>query len=40
MTPRTTLWLILLVLVFGLALFIVSARIWLPDDMASPALMN
>jgi hypothetical protein len=25
------------VLIFGLALFAVSARIWLPGDMAAPA---
>ena len=27
----------LIVLCFGLTLFIVSARIWLPGDMAAPA---
>jgi hypothetical protein len=26
-----------IVLIFGLALFAVSARIWLPGDMAAPA---
>ncbi|MEB3176991.1 MAG: hypothetical protein VKJ87_05260 [Synechococcus sp.] len=26
-----------ILLVFGLALFAVSARIWLPGDMAAPA---
>ena len=26
-----------IVLLFGLALFAVSARIWLPGDMAAPA---
>jgi hypothetical protein len=34
---RTTLLPAAIVLLFGLALFAVSARIWLPGDMASPA---
>ena len=42
--PVTSAWatllLILLVLVFGLTLFVVSARIWLPADMAVPAYVN
>ena len=29
-----------IVLLFGLALFAVSARIWLPGDMAAPAPLN
>ena len=34
---RSTLLPALIVVVFGLALFAVSARIWLPGDMAAPA---
>ncbi|MFO0038195.1 MAG: hypothetical protein ACK522_04540 [Synechococcaceae cyanobacterium] len=34
---RSTLLPAAIVLLFGLALFSVSARIWLPGDMASPA---
>ncbi len=34
---RTTLLPAAIVLLFGLALFAVSARIWLPGDMAAPA---
>lgn len=29
-----------IVLLFGLALFAVSARIWLPGDMAAPAPLS
>jgi hypothetical protein len=35
---RSTLLPILIVLLFALALFSVSARIWLPGDMAAPAV--
>lgn len=34
---RSTLLPAAIVLLFGLALFAVSARIWLPGDMAAPA---
>jgi len=34
---RSTLLPAAIVLIFGLALFAVSARIWLPGDMAAPA---
>ena len=34
---RSTLLPAAIVLMFGLALFAVSARIWLPSDMAAPA---
>jgi len=34
---RSTLLPAAIVLLFGLALFAVSARIWLPSDMAAPA---
>ncbi len=34
---RSTLLPVAIVLLFGLALFAVSARIWLPGDMAAPA---
>ena len=34
---RTTLLPAAIVLLFGVALFAVSARIWLPGDMAAPA---
>jgi hypothetical protein len=34
---RTTLLPAAIVLLFGLALLVVSARIWLPGDMAAPA---
>jgi hypothetical protein len=34
---RSTLLPALIVLLFGLALFAVSARIWLPGDMSAPA---
>jgi len=34
---RAALLMAFVVLVFGLTLFIVSARIWLPTDMAAPA---
>ena len=34
---RSTLLPILIVALFGLALFAVSARIWLPGDMLAPA---
>ena len=34
---RAALLMTFVVLVFGLTLFIVSARIWLPADMAAPA---
>ncbi len=34
---RSTLLPAAIVLLFGLALFSVSARIWLPSDMAAPA---
>jgi hypothetical protein len=34
---RSTLLPAAIVLLFGLALFAVSARIWLPGDMAGPA---
>lgn len=37
---RTTLLPILIVALFGLALFAVSARIWLPGDMLEPASMS
>ena len=37
-STRATVLLILLVLVFGFTLFVVSARIWLPADMALPAV--
>ena len=37
---RTTLLPILIVVLFGIALFAVSARIWLPGDMLAPAPMN
>ena len=33
---RSTLLPVVIVLLFGLALFAVSARIWLPGDMARP----
>ncbi len=34
---RSTLLPATIMLVFGLALFVVSSRIWLPGDMAAPA---
>jgi len=34
---RSTLLLVAIVFLFALALFAVSARIWLPGDMAAPA---
>ncbi len=34
---RAALLMIFVVLVFGFTLFVVSARIWLPTDMAAPA---
>ncbi|MYA91260.1 MAG: hypothetical protein F4026_04145 [Synechococcus sp. SB0669_bin_8] len=34
---RAALLMTFVVLVFGLTLFVVSARIWLPTDMAAPA---
>lgn len=34
---RSTVLPALIVLAFGVALFAVSARIWLPGDMAAPA---
>jgi hypothetical protein len=37
---RSTLLPAAIVLLFGLALFAVSARIWLPGDMAAPAPIN
>ena len=37
---RSTVLPILIVLLFGVALFAVSARIWLPGDMLAPAPMN
>ena len=37
---RTTLLPALIVVLFGLALFAVSARIWLPGDMLAPAPMG
>jgi len=37
---RTTLFPILIVVLFGVALFAVSARIWLPGDMLAPAPIN
>ena len=37
---RTTLFPILIVALFGVALFAVSARIWLPGDMLAPAPTN
>jgi len=37
---RSTLLPAAIVLLFGLALFAVSARIWLPGDMAAPAPMG
>ena len=37
---RTTLFPILIVALFGIALFAVSARIWLPGDMLAPAPIN
>ncbi|MEB3275816.1 MAG: hypothetical protein VKM92_02510 [Cyanobacteriota bacterium] len=37
---RSTLLPAAIVLLFGLALFAVSARIWLPGDMAAPAAMQ
>ena len=37
---RTTLFPILIVALFGVALFAVSARIWLPGDMLAPAPIN
>jgi len=37
---RSTLLPAAIVLIFGLALFAVSARIWLPGDMAAPAPIN
>tara|TARA_Y100001968_G_scaffold295021_1_gene302091 strand:+ start:302 stop:439 length:138 start_codon:yes stop_codon:yes gene_type:complete len=37
---RTTLLPILIVALFGIALFAVSARIWLPGDMLAPAPIN
>jgi hypothetical protein len=37
---RSTVLPVLIVLVFGVALFAVSARIWLPGDMAAPAPMG
>lgn len=37
---RSTILPVLIVLVFGVAFFAVSARIWLPGDMAAPAPMS
>ena len=37
---RTTLFPILIVALFGVALLAVSARIWLPGDMLAPAPIN
>jgi hypothetical protein len=37
---RSTLLPAAIVLLFGLALFAVSARIWLPGDMLAPAPIN
>jgi len=37
---RSTLLPILIVALFGVAFFAVSARIWLPGDMLAPAPMN
>ena len=37
---RTTLFPILIVALFGVALLAVSARIWLPGDMLAPAPVN
>jgi hypothetical protein len=37
---RSTLLPAAIVLLFGLALFAVSARIWLPGDMAAPAPLS
>ncbi|WP_269608853.1 hypothetical protein [Prochlorococcus marinus] len=37
---RTTLFPILIVALFVVALFAVSARIWLPGDMLAPAPIN
>ncbi len=37
---RTTLFPILIVTLFGVALLAVSARIWLPGDMLAPAPIN
>jgi len=37
---RTTLFPILIVSLFAVALFAVSARIWLPGDMLAPAPIN
>ncbi|MCY3536415.1 MAG: hypothetical protein OXG70_02625 [Cyanobacteria bacterium MAG IRC1_bin_28] len=34
---RAALLMAFVVLVFGFTLFVVSARIWLPTDMAAPA---
>jgi len=34
---RTTVLPVLIVLLFSMALFAVSARIWLPGDMSAPA---
>jgi len=37
---RTTILPFLILGVFGIALFAVSARIWLPGDMLAPAPVN
>jgi len=37
---RTKLLPVAIVLLFGVAFFAVSARIWLPGDMMSPAPIN
>ncbi|WP_259703094.1 MULTISPECIES: hypothetical protein [Synechococcales] len=37
---RSTLLPAAIVLLFGLALFVVSARLWLPGDMLAPAPLN
>ena len=37
---RTKLLPVMIVLLFGVAFFAVSARIWLPGDMMSPAPIN